>query len=249
MALSLAYLHDPTVLPVALPTPSSLARKHPSRPAHPLPHLKKLAQRPARNSNSTNAKHPHLVQTTYPSIFHLPSSKRSLLLENPLPLPFSYDAQHAVSEPFNLASVDRLTDCLTDELSCDPPSSGTVVLLEAEYFVRHLWGQNDGEVIWAKSVMEALIEVGYAVFMTRGREETRRMYEELGEAVAVVIVTRTELEKCGGRGRQEEGGKRGGAPQRPGVDARWDGCLDERDELDGIPIYKVSVFRCNSCSR
>lgn len=107
---------------------------------------------------------------------------------------------------------------------CESTPTGVVVILEADYFTRQLAGSNEGEDIWAKSLREALVELGYSLVLTGNREETNMVYADLGGAVAVVIMTRDGMLDCVASSR---GGRRGG-------------CLESEDNPYGIPIWKVS---------
>jgi hypothetical protein len=101
------------------------------------------------------------------------------------------------------------------------------VLLEADYFRRHLAGGNEGEDIWAKSMLDALVELGYSLVITAGRDETNKVYADLGGAVAAVIMTRDGMKECVDSSR---GGRKGG-------------CLESEQNPFGIPVWKVNSLR------
>lgn len=84
---------------------------------------------------------------------------------------------------------------------------------------------NDGEHIWAKSVLKGFDELGYTVLITESATETNELYAGLSGAVVLVIKTRDEMEKCVESSRK---GKLGG-------------CLEGEKNTRGIPVWKVRL--------
>ncbi|KAL7415794.1 hypothetical protein BDY24DRAFT_338147 [Mrakia frigida] len=109
---------------------------------------------------------------------------------------------------------------------CETTPRGKVVILEADYFRWALYGMNDGEHIWAKSVLKAFDELGYTVLVSESARETNELYARLSGAVVLVIKTRDEMEKCVESSRK---GKLGG-------------CLEGERNTRGIPVWKIMAM-------
>ncbi|CED84680.1 hypothetical protein [Phaffia rhodozyma] len=168
---------------------------------------------------------PSLPPPRHPSIAHLtPLQKTHLvnLSDNP-PEPSPND-QFKPWKARNAQTFISLHKCVMDpERLCENTSKGKVVILEADYFRWSLGGGNDGEHIWASSVLTAFDSLGYTVLISESAEETNEWYSGLSGAVTTVIKTRDEVDKCV-------------------EDSRWGSkgsCLEGPDNTRGIPIWKI----------
>lgn len=164
---------------------------------------------------------PHLPPPRHPSISYLTADqKHSLEILSIEGYPSPLHAGKARS----LRSLQLLHECAMDPTrQCETTPRGKVVILEADYFRWALYGMNDGEHIWAKSVLKAFDELGYTVLVSESARETNELYARLSGAVVLVIKTRDEMEKCVESSRK---GKLGG-------------CLQGETNTRGIPVWKV----------
>lgn len=165
---------------------------------------------------------PHLPPPRHPSIAHLTPDQKHALQALSV---HGYPSPHHAGKARSVASLQRLYACVMDpERKCEATPRGRVVILEADYFRWALDGKNDGEHIWAKSVLEAFDQLGYTVLISESAAETNELYSALSGAVSLIIKTRDEMENCV---QSSKGGKLGS-------------CLESENNTRGIPVWKVS---------